>query len=95
MSYENFTAAAIVYNGTELELDLSELPGLPESFYAFQPKDKFKQQIESLLQKTPIAVPDDLHKKRWGGEHSKNGYALTATVKKIYCRGYSVLRLKL
>lgn len=90
-SYEDFTAAAIVYDGTELELDLSELPGLPESFYAFQPKDKFKQQIESLLQKTPIAVPDDLHKKRWGGEHSKNGYALTATVKKnILPRLFSV-----
>ncbi|HEX6429221.1 MAG TPA: pYEATS domain-containing protein, partial [Niastella sp.] len=79
-AYEDFTAAAIMFDGTELELDLSEIPGLPEKFYALHPRDKFKQQVESLVQKTTIVFPADPQKGRWGGQASRNGYTLSATV---------------
>jgi hypothetical protein len=95
-AYEDFTAAAIIYDGTELELDLSEIPGLPEKFYALQPRDTFKQQVEPLVQKTTISdfettvteviktrtisVPNDLQKNRWGGQSANNGKTLTAEV---------------
>ena len=79
-AYEDFTAAAILYDGTELELDLSEIPGLPRKFYAYQPTRPFKKTVKNLLQ-NKIQFPDDLQKGRWGGSPTSNDWQLSAEVK--------------
>ncbi len=89
-AYEDFTAAAIIYDGTELELDLSELPGLPKNFYAINPEDKFRQQVKARLERSPVVVPNDLQKARWGGKSEQNGYKLTATVEPLMLRLFNV-----
>lgn len=92
-AYEDFTAAAILYDGTELELDLSEQSGLPNNFYALSPDDRFRQRIEVLLKETPITVANDLQKGRWGGQKSKQGYYLDATVKRSLIPGLYNVRI--
>ncbi|WP_336733724.1 pYEATS domain-containing protein, partial [Chryseobacterium sp. VD8] len=79
-AYEDFTAAAILYDGTELELDLSEIPRLPRKFYAYQPTKPFKKTVKALLQHE-IKFPDDLQKGRWGGSAISNDWQLSAEVK--------------
>ncbi|PWN58039.1 pYEATS domain-containing protein [Chryseobacterium viscerum] len=79
-AYEDFTTAAILYDGTELELDLSEIPGLPRKFYAYQPTNPFKRTVKKLLQ-GEIRFPDDLQKGRWGESPSSNDWQLSAEVK--------------
>lgn len=79
-AYEDFTAAAILYDGTELELDLSEIPGLPRKFYAYQPTRPFKRIVNNLLE-NEIKYPDDLQKDRWGGSPTSNNWQLSAEVK--------------
>jgi hypothetical protein len=79
-AYEDFTVAAIIYDGTTLELDLSEIPGLPAKFYAEYIPDDFREEVSKLMNETPILVPEDLHRHRWGGKKSANGYSLSAIV---------------
>lgn len=79
-AYEDFTAAAILYDGTELELDLSELAGLPRKFYAYQPSEKFMEEVAHELASRPIVQKEDLHKGRWGGLAEKNGWKIAANV---------------
>lgn len=78
-AYEDFTVAALLYDGTELELDISELVGLPQKFYAYQPSEDFRNEVLQA-QKKKIIVKEDLQKNRWGGVASKNGWTLKAEV---------------
>lgn len=78
-AYEDFTVAAILYDGTELELDISELVGLPQKFYAYQPTEAFRNEVAQALKKE-ILIKEDLQKNRWGGVASKNGWSLRAEV---------------
>ncbi|MCD8539555.1 MAG: hypothetical protein LRY55_07135, partial [Leadbetterella sp.] len=84
IAYEDFTAAAIVYDGTELELDLSALPGMPAGFYSKPDTLEFNKQVEILLSRKgyadPYELPDDLQKGRWGGKAEQNGKRLSALV---------------
>ena len=81
-AYEDFTVAAVLYDGTELELDLSYLPGLPDGFYAKLGSLEFNKQVETILARksNEIKFPEDLQKGRWGGISNKNGKSLSATV---------------
>lgn len=79
-AYEDFTAAAILYDGSELELDLSELAGLPRKFYAHQPSKKFIREVAHELASRPIVQKEDLQKGRWGGLAEKNGWKISANV---------------
>lgn len=79
-AYEDFTAAAILYDGTELELDLSMVPGLPDGFYAKIGSLKFTDQVETLLARRPPENAEDLQKGRWGGKTESRGKKVAATV---------------
>lgn len=82
-AYEDFTAAAILYDGTELELDLSYLPGLPDGFYAKLGSLAFNKQVDTLLARkaNEIEFPEDLQKGRWGGVATQGRKHLSARVK--------------
>ncbi len=80
IAYEDFTAAAILYDGTELELDLSYLPGLPDGFYAKIGSLAFEDQVATLLSRKEIVYPEDLQKGRWGGSPEAGGKRISAEV---------------
>lgn len=78
-AYEDFTAAAILYDGTTLELDLSKIAGFPDGFYA-KKESGFAKKVQAVLQETPLKVSGDLQKDRWGGRSEAGGKKLSATV---------------
>lgn len=78
-AYEDFTAAAILYDGTTLELDLSTIAGFPRDFYA-RKDSEFSKKVQAVLQETPVKIPGDLQKNRWGSRSEAAGKKISATV---------------
>lgn len=92
-AYEAFTVGAYMEDGTMLELDMNEVPGLPEGFYYKDVSEEFKSKVKETYDSRPVMVKDDLQKGRWGGKSKNRGKKLEAKVGKGIIPGYYQVRL--
>jgi len=82
IAFEAFTVGAYTEDHTILELDLQQMPELPEKFYYIEPSENFKIKVENLYASLKVNVADDLQKGRWGGKNINKNKSLQAQVKK-------------
>ena len=87
-AYEAFTVGVYTEDGTELELDLNDVPNYPIGFYYNEVDEKFRQKIEEVYKLSTKVVEDDLQKNRWGGKPIAGGKEISAEVVKALTPGF-------
>ncbi|HEV7780435.1 MAG TPA: pYEATS domain-containing protein [Chitinophagaceae bacterium] len=98
IAYEAFTVGALLEDGTELELDLNEVPGFPKEFYYPSSSsssidlsgvsETFKKETQAIYKKQPVRQKEDLQKGRWGGRSINGGKIITAEVTEASMKDY-------
>jgi hypothetical protein len=92
--YEAFTLGSYLEDGTQLELDLNEVPGYPEGFY-WKNLSEFQRSVKHMYEQKPVTVRDDLQKDRWGGRSSDKDKTLSAMVKQSWVPGFFTVHLQI